>query len=376
MATEKPQQKLALGRVVVIGGCGFLGHHVVNLLLRSWSCSHVCVMDMQCTKNRRPDSDGVEYVDANITDSDQLVKEFARIKPDVVIHTASPPAQGSGNVSHDLFRRVNIEGTRNVVTACQQTGVKALVFTSSASIMSDNVNDLINANETYPVIRGKMQSEYYSETKAEAESIALAANRSETAPNLLTASIRPSGIFGEGDMQAIYHMVNIYEQGKHNVQIGENHNLFDFTYVENVAHAHLLAARALLVTAAAETQPLDHERVDGEAFLVTNGQPVYFWDFTRAVWHAAGSDKGPGSAWVMARETGLMLGFLSEVYFGLVRKPATFNRQRIIYSCMTRYYDITKARRRLGYEPLVGLDVGVKRAVAWTLEQKKKERKA
>lgn len=165
MATEKPQQKLSLGRVVVIGGCGFLGHHVVNLLLRSWNCSHVCVMDMQCIKNRRPESDGVEYVDANITDSDQLVKEFGRVQPDVVIHTASPPAQGSGNVSHDLFRRVNIEGTHNVVAACQQTGVKALVFTSSASIMSDNKNDLINANETYPVIRGKMQSEYYSETK-------------------------------------------------------------------------------------------------------------------------------------------------------------------------------------------------------------------
>lgn len=176
-------------------------------------------------------------------------------------------------------------------------------------------------------------------------------------------------------MQAIYHMVNIYEQGKHNVQIGENENLFDFTYVENVAHAHLLAARALLVTAAAETQPLDHERVDGEAFLVTNGEPVYFWDFTRAVWRAAGSDKGPGSAWTLARETGLMLGFLSEVYFGIVHKPATFNRQRIIYSCMTRYYDITKARRRLGYEPLVSLSEGVKRAVAWTLEQKKKEKK-
>lgn len=166
MAAEKTQQqKPSLGRVVVIGGCGFLGHHVVNLLLRSWNCSHVCVLDMQCTRNRRPASDGVEYVDANITDPDQLVKEFGRIQPDVVIHTASPPAQGSGNVSHDLFRRVNIEGTRNVVTACQQTGVKALVFTSSASIMSDNKNDLINASETYPVIRGKAQSEYYSETK-------------------------------------------------------------------------------------------------------------------------------------------------------------------------------------------------------------------
>lgn len=209
--------------------------------------------------------------------------------------------------------------------------------------------------------------------QAEAESIVLAANRAEPAPRLLTASIRPSGIFGEGDVQAIYHLVNIYHQGRNNVQIGENVNLFDFTYVENVVHAHLLAARALLVTHANSTVPLDHERVDGEAFLVTNGEPVYFWDFARAVWRAAGSEKGPGSAWTLSRETGLVLGLLSEVFFGIIRKPPTFNRQRITYSCMTRYYDITKARRRLGYQPLVKLSEGVKRAVDWTLAQQQQQ---
>lgn len=207
--------------------------------------------------------------------------------------------------------------------------------------------------------------------QAEAESIVLAANRAESHPTLLTASIRPSGIFGEGDMQAVYHIVNIYEQGRTGFQVGPNTNMFDFTYVENVAHAHLLAARALLLTAQSSTVPLDHERVDGEPFIVTNGEPVYFWDFTRAIWRAAGSDKGTGHVWEMSRELGLVLGFLSEIAFGIMRKPPTFNRQRIIYSCMTRYYDISKAQRRLGYKPQVSLSEGVKRAVQWTLEQKK-----
>jgi sterol-4alpha-carboxylate 3-dehydrogenase (decarboxylating) len=202
----------------------------------------------------------------------------------------------------------------------------------------------------------------------------LAANRAESYPNLLTASIRPSGIFGEGDVQAIYHFVNIHRQGRTGVQVGPNTNLFDFTYVENVAHAHLLAARALLLTAQNQTVPLDHERVDGEAFLVTNGQPVYFWDFARAIWRAAGSGKGTDHVWEMSREVGIMLGLLSEIAFGIIRKPPTFNRQRIVYSCMTRYYDITKARRRLGYRPLVGLSEGIKRAVQWTLDQEPQKR--
>lgn len=153
-----------LGKVLVIGGCGFLGHHVVNLLLRDWKCT-VSVVDLKCQRNRRPDSDGVQYVEADITDADGLVKTLGKLKPDIVIHTASPPAQGLGAVANDIFKKVNVEGTRAVIAACQQNGVKVLVYTSSASVMSNNRDDLINATEEYPVIRGKMQTEYYSETK-------------------------------------------------------------------------------------------------------------------------------------------------------------------------------------------------------------------
>jgi len=174
---------------------------------------------------------------------------------------------------------------------------------------------------------------------------------------------------GEGDTMVLYHMINIYRQGRTNVQVGNNNNMFDFTYVENVAHAHLLAARALLATAALGTTPLDHERVDGEAFIITNDSPVYFWDFCRAVWAAAGSPLGTDHVWNLPRDVGMVLGYLSEWFFWAIRKPPTFNRQRIIYSCMTRYYDISKAKKRLGYKPLVSLEEGVKRSVKWTLEQ-------
>jgi sterol-4alpha-carboxylate 3-dehydrogenase (decarboxylating) len=161
MVSEKKQN---LGHVLVIGGCGFLGHHVVNLLLRSYS-GPVSVIDLRCSRNRRPDSDGVEYYEADITDSDKLLAVFKKAKPDVVIHTASPLAEGEDKVAHALFKKVNVDGTRSVVEACQKTGVKALVYTSSASVISDNTSDLINADERWPVIRGKLQTNYYSETK-------------------------------------------------------------------------------------------------------------------------------------------------------------------------------------------------------------------
>ncbi|KAK3487362.1 3-beta hydroxysteroid dehydrogenase/isomerase family-domain-containing protein [Neurospora crassa] len=370
MAAEK---KPELGSVMVIGGCGFLGHHVVRVLLRDYICS-VSVIDLRCTRNRRPESDGVQYFEADITDPARLETIFNQVKPQVVIHTASPAAQSNDSVSHALFKKVNVDGTAAIIKACQQTGVAALVYTSSASVMSDNKSDLINADERWPVIRGAQQSEYYSETKAAAEELVLQANRSAAAPSLLTCSIRPSGIMGEGDTMTLYHLIKLYQNGKTSVQVGDNDNLFDFTYVENVAHGHLLAAVALLQTSKLKIAPLDHERVDGEAFIITNDSPVYFWDFCRAVWNAAGSPHGTEHVWVLPRDVGIVLGFLSEVFFGIIRKPPTFNRQRIIYSCMTRYYDISKAKKRLGYKPLVPLDEAVKRSVKWTLEQQKGEK--
>ncbi|KAM0283617.1 hypothetical protein ACHAQH_002395 [Verticillium albo-atrum] len=378
---NQQQQTRDLGRVLVIGGNGFLGHHVVNQILDEplWSASAISVIDLKCERNRRPDSDRVAYHEADISDADRLLSIFEDVKPDVVIHTASPAPHAAAAVAKDLFKKVNVDGTAAVIRACQETGVTALVYTSSASVISDNTSDLINADERWPVIRGEAQTEYYTETKivaaskltnleAEAEQLVLAANRQEDS-KLLTTAIRPAGIFGEGDTMATLQLIRIHRQNRTGFQIGDGDNLFDFTHVANIAHAHLLAARLLLVSSRAPTVPLDHERVDGEAFIVTNDAPIFFWDFARAVWRAAGSDKGTSHVWAIPREVGLVMGFASEVIFHILGKTPTFTRQRCVYSCMTRYYNITKAKRVLGYRPIVSLDDGIKRGVKWFLDQ-------
>ncbi|KAL3417621.1 3-beta hydroxysteroid dehydrogenase/isomerase [Phlyctema vagabunda] len=358
--------KRPLGKVLVIGGCGFLGHHIVELLQRSYNAS-VSVIDLRTSSNRK---DGVTYVDGDITKLESLLPVFEQIRPDVVIHTASPTLAGG---SRELYYKVNVEGTKCVIEACQKTGVKALVYTSSASVVSDNSSDLINADERWPVIRGKKQTEYYSETKAQAEALAIAANRSATAPKLLTAAIRPATIFGPGDVQLIPNMLNVYYEGKTGFQLGENTNLFDFTYVENVAHGHLLAALALLATTTLATPPLDHEKVDGEVFFVTNDSPVYFWDFARALWAAAGSDKGTEHVWVIGQDNGLMLASAMEWVYWALRRTPKLTRRQVRYSSMTRYYDITKAKQRLGYEPIVPLADGIERSVKWFQELRLQE---
>lgn len=364
MATKK--YKGDLGRVLVIGGNGFLGHHIVDQALESWNASSVSSLDLRCDKNRNPDA---AYYECDITDSERLLSLFEDIKPEVVIHTASPVANDT-KVAKEIFKKVNVDGTRCVVEACQKTGVKALVYTSSASVICDNKKDLFNADERWPVLRGDLQPEYYSETKAAAEELVLKANRAEPY-KLLTTAIRPAGLFGEGDAQVFVGFLGAYRSGKDNIQIGDNNNIFDFTYVGNASHAHLLAARLLLATAGSSIAPLDHERVDGEPFIVTNDAPVYFWDFARAVYRAFGSTKGTSHVWTLSRELGGFFGSLSETFASIRGVTPTFSKLRANYSCMTRYYNITKAKRILGYEPIWTLKEGLEKGVEWFLEQEK-----
>lgn len=164
-------------------------------------------------------------------------------------------------------------------------------------------------------------------------------------------------------------MLSAYYKGQTRFQIGDNTNLFDFTENTNVAHAHHLAAAALLTTAERETKgqmrPLDHEKVDGEAFFITNDAPVYFWDFTRSVWGYAGDQTRPSDVWKISRDVAMLIAVVMEWVFWFLRKGApSLDRTKVRFSCMTRYYSIDKAKRRLGYKPVVSYDEGLKRAVA------------
>ena len=250
-----------------------------------------------------------------------------------------------------------------------------------------------------------------------------------------------------------------YQRGQTHFQVGDNNNLFDYTYVGNLAQAHLLAADKLVdpttsdgasihsassdatlvdsalrsslhkalppVTAttgfrrvptckarplgpyvtphpnattieaafnapfdpskpthvivrnrfdqfsenALDVAPTNPLQVAGQVFFITNGEPVYFWDFMRVVWLALdppteeGRKRAQRAPWVIPRAFGMVLGYLAETWAGLIGKEAGFTRYRVGYSCATRYHNIEKARRVLGYEPEVGLEEGIRRMV-------------
>jgi sterol-4alpha-carboxylate 3-dehydrogenase (decarboxylating) len=223
LMTSQTPKPISLGTVLVIGGCGFLGHNIVNQLLNyplesqtpnaSYSSSSnnhangvakdeknrkqlrtsldeangpapspsaypplkgrypplintaVHVLDISTSRNVLP---GATYYAGDITSASEVLEVFKKVKPDVVIHTASPPMVDGRK---EMWRRVNVEGTRTLLEVAGG-GVgdwsgkcRAFVYTSSASVVHDSVSELIDRDETWPYVRGEEQKEYYSDTK-------------------------------------------------------------------------------------------------------------------------------------------------------------------------------------------------------------------
>ena len=160
-------------------------------------------------------------------------------------------------------------------------------------------------------------------------------------------------------------LLQVSLRGQSRFQLGENNNLFDYTYVQNVAYAHILAAVGLLETWHRQMAPLDHEKIDGEAFIITNDCPAYFWDFARAVWKEAGDTVGtdPKKVWVLSTGFAFTIAGIMEFILGIFGKEPSLSTYKVRFSVMTRYFSIVKAKERLGYQPLVSLEEGIRRGV-------------
>ncbi|CAG8778271.1 20022_t:CDS:2 [Gigaspora margarita] len=322
---------------LVIGGEGFLGRWVVEMLLKRGE-KNVSVFDIA----QRYFDKEVTYYEGNLSNYNDIDDAIRKSNATSVFHTASPHY---GGAPKELFWKVNVDGTKNVIDSCVANGVKKIVYTSSSSVIYDGINEIVNADETTPY--PEIPMDVYNETKAKGERLIIEANGTN---GLLTCAVRPSSIFGPNDKQFLPAALNVMRQGQTKFQIGDNSNLIDWTYVENVSHAHLLASDKLF----------DGSPVAGEVFIITNDTPVPFWDLLRFVWAQFGHY--PPYIIKFPKSAGFIIASLAELASYFTGKEPGFTRQRVRYSCNNRYFNIDKAKKLLGYEPIVDLEEGVKRA--------------
>jgi len=323
-------------KVLVTGGGGFLG---------GWICRQLAERGdtpVAYQRSAAPDlsAKGIEVRRGDLLDVRALAD--AAEGCEAIIHCA---ARAGAWGDRAVYRAINVTGTQNVIDACRNAGIRRLVHASSPSIVHGG-GDIEGGDESLPVATAFKAA--YPETKAEAERRVLAANHA----SLRTVALRPHLVWGPGDNQLLPRLVERADAGP--LRLPGPDKLIDATYVENAALAHLLALDALDANPACA----------GRAYFVSNGEP---WTQSRII---AGLLRCTGREAIIRSvppAVAYAAGAACEALWTLGRRedepPVT--RWSAEQLSTAHWFDISAARRDLGYEPAVSMDEGLRRLSAW-----------
>ena len=216
--------------------------------------------------------------------------------------------------------------------------VPRLIHVSSPSVVFDGGNHVLGT-EAAPYPRRFLC--HYSASKKLAEDLVQEAHRQ----GLATTLLRPKAIFGPGDTTLLPRVLDAARRSRL-PQIGDGTNCVDLTYVDNVVHALILTLHAPASV--------------GKIYTITNGEHVRLWDLIRQVLGRLGIDS-------RLRRLPYRLVYLMamgmEMRAKLLGGEPTLTRYTTAILARTQTYDITAARRDLGYEPIVSIDDAVERSL-------------
>jgi nucleoside-diphosphate-sugar epimerase len=327
-------------KALVTGGGGFLGGAIVRLLAERG----VEVRSFSRGDYPKLTAMGVQQYRGDITDLDSLI--LAAEGCDIVFHAAA--RAGIWGSFREYFR-TNVTGTENVISACHHHGIRRLVYTGSPSVVFDG-RDVEGGNESLPY-PGHYDA-HYPRTKAMAEQLVVSAN----SPSLATVSLRPHLIWGPGDNHLVPRIIARGKAGKLR-RIGKRPCLVDTVYVDNAAYAHLLAADRLQIGGA----------IAGKVYFISNDEPLPLWEMVNRILAAACIPPVTRSIPTWAA---LSAGAICEVIWKMLRLSGEPPITRFVAKEMAtaHWFDISAARRDLGYYPSISIDEGLKRLEKWFKE--------
>ena len=324
---------------LVTGGCGFLGAAIARALRDRGD--EVIVLDVapKCPV------DGVEYRRVDITDKAAVVEACRGVES--VIHNAS--IVHTKQNKKDVVWSVNLGGTKNMLEGARHNGVPRFIYISSGSVVYEG-KDIENGDESLPY--SSVSQAPYADSKIEAEKLVLAENGKS---GMATCALRPHVVFGPGDNRFMPTLLAKGRNGQLRVQIGRGVWLSDYTYVTNMTDAVLLADEALAKDGLKSIAA-------GQAYFITNGEPMPFWDFIRKVAARLGF---PPVKYTAPKSLVYVIAAVKEgidtLKGGTLNAEDGLTRFAIRYMCTHHYFSIEKARRELGYSPAVSVEEGIER---------------
>lgn len=310
-------------RVLVTGGAGFIGSNLVDALLVDGNYQ-VRVIDNFATghrKNLAHCASDIELVEGDIRDLE--IVEDAVQGVDMILHQAALPSVPRSIKAPVTSNDVNIGGTLKLLSAASKAGVKRVIMASSSSVYGDTPTlpkiETMTPNPMSPYAVTKLTGEHYLSVFARLY-------------NIETLAIRYFNVFGpRQDPTSVYSgviskfMTAAIEKSKYTVS-GDGPQARDFTFVENVVQANLLALKA--------------EKLSGEVINVACGEKYTLLNLIAAI--------------NVAAEVDLPIEFIES-------RPGD-----VKYSLA----DISAAKSLLGYVPSVAFCDGIAETFDWYVRAK------
>lgn len=323
-------------RCLVTGGGGYLGRHLVAAL-RAKGCA-VHVLDTAASPGPR---EGVTWFRGDVRSYGDVRSACEGV--DTIFHTAAviEALTHARRSVAEAVESVNVGGTENVLRVAKQNGVKRLVHTGS--IVASFCVDAAGSDESAPYSRSR---DLYTATKIAGERAVLDANGEG---GLLTCVIRPGGIYGPGERFTYGRLVRALKMGVPLVVFGDGSARLDYVYIDNLVDAQLRAAERLV-----EGSP-----VAGQAYFLSDETPINAGQFSIELAKNMGLDvpliRVPNAV-------ALAMGAVWERVYQLFGAPKPLFTIANVKLCdVDHYFSIGRAKRDLGYAPLVDTEEGLRR---------------
>jgi dihydroflavonol-4-reductase len=322
---------------IVTGATGYIGNVLVRQLLNKGRAVRTLVRptsDLTSLKGLK-----IEKAIGNILDIDSLINAFR--EADTVYHLAANISIMPGNAK--LIRKINIEGTINVIKACIKCGVRRLIYTSSIHALEEPSNGTI-IDEDMPFDPYSIRGEY-DRSKAQASLEVLKATRR----GLDAVIVCPTGITGPYDFKVSAMSQTFINFASHRLKFIVD-GAFDFVDVRDVAAGHILAANK---GKTGESYILSGERVtmDGMMSILEKVTGV------RASQHK------------VPVRLAKIIGSLAPIYYKTANKTPYFTSYSVCTLQGNSFISHRKATTQLGYFPRP-IEISIRDSINWLSENK------
>lgn len=322
--------------ILVTGGSGFLGGAVVRQLVARGNK----VRSLQRRDAPQLRALGVEVVRADLADPRAVLD--AANGCEAVMHIGAKAGVWG---PYDDYYQANVVGTRNVIEACRVHGIQKLVYTSTPSVIHTG-GDVEGVNESAPLATHFDTA--YPATKAEAESMVLAAN----GPTFATIALRPHLIWGPNDPQLTARILARGRAGRLRL-VGGGVKKIDSVYIDNAVSAHLLALDRIALSA----------QCAGRAYFISQGEPMRQCDLVNGILAAGGLP--PCEKYISPSAAHVVGAVLEFVWRVMGRSDEPMMTRFLAKQLSTaHWYDISAAKRDLGFVPSISIAEGLARLKA------------